>query len=272
MTSLALALGVASLSAFGMATFGRGWRHSVANHNQHRVPVLVELFTSEGCSSCPSADELLKNLQNEQPDDRALIIPLSEHVDYWNSSNWTDRFSSAKFSQRQMQYVSALHLHEPYTPQMVVDGQAEFVGSDQDSALNFISRAAKHKKADVAIEITDLATHASGSGSLNLKLKIGSLAGTPADPTNDVYVAITEDKLQTNVHGGENGGRTLKHTAVVRFIGKVGSVDPVDPFETHLKLNISPSWKPQDLSVVAFVQAHHSRKILGATIASPQVP
>ena len=269
MTSLALALGVASFSAFGMATFGSGRHHRVADRNLHRVPVLVELFTSEGCSSCPSADELLKNLQGDQPDDRALIIPLSEHVDYWNSSNWTDRFSSANFSQRQMQYVSALHLREPYTPQMVVDGQAEFVGSDQDSAFNSISRAAKHKKADVQIEIKDMAPHALAEGSLNVKLRISSLAGTAADATNDVYVAITEDKLQSNVRGGENGGRTLKHTAVVRFLGKVGSIDTVDPFETLLKLNINASWKPQDLAIVAFVQAHHSRKVIGANLAIP---
>ncbi len=270
--SLTVALGVVCLSAFGMRAVSRGTHVPAGRNHKPRIPVLVELFTSEGCSSCPSADELLKTLRRDQPDDRAVIIPLSEHVDYWNSASWKDRFSAPKFSQRQMQYVSALHLSEPYTPQMVIDGQSEFVGSDQDTALNSISNATRRKKVAVELDLGEISSASKSEGFINAKLAIGSLSGTPADAVNDVFVAVTEDNLESNVQGGENGGRTLQHTAVVRFLEKVGSIDSTDPFETHVKLNLSGYWKTRDLAVVAFVQAHHSRKVLGATIATPKLP
>ena len=110
-----------------------------------RVPVLVELFTSEGCSSCPPADELLAKLSREQPVDGATIVPLAFHVDYWNRLGWVDRFSSPQFTKRQQEYAAALRA-DTYTPQMVVDGRDEFVGSDDARARQSIADAAQSRK------------------------------------------------------------------------------------------------------------------------------
>ena len=266
---IALGLSVLGLSAFGISTASSSKSQRKSHSVVGKSPVLVELFTSEGCSSCPPADELLRNIQTEQPNENALIIPLSEHVDYWNSATWTDRFSTPQFSQRQMQYVQALHLREPYTPQMVVDGQSEFVGSDSDTASDAIAHAARKKKAQVDIQLTDSKSTESGNHAATLIVHVGSLAGLQAEGANDVFVAVTENGLSSTVRGGENMGRTLSHTAVVRLLEKVGTIDTADSFETQVKLKLDARWKVRDLSFVAFVQAHRSRRILGAGISNP---
>src|SRR5688572_1762117 len=111
-----------------------------------RTPVLVELFTSEGCSSCPPADALLISFVQKQPVEGVEIIAIGEHVDYWNHIGWTDRFSSASYSQRQAAYATKFGLGSVYTPQMVVDGAAELVGSERGAALRSIAEAAKRAK------------------------------------------------------------------------------------------------------------------------------
>jgi hypothetical protein len=119
---------------------------SLAASEPAPTPVLVELFTSEGCSSCPPADELLSRLQQSQPVAGVEVIALSEHVDYWNRLGWADPFSSAALTERQRQYATVLRGNRVYTPQMVVDGQAGFVGSDSPQALRAIAEAAESRK------------------------------------------------------------------------------------------------------------------------------
>src|SRR4051794_14486618 len=114
-----------------------------ATQPAERTPVLVELFTSEGCSSCPPADELLAELARTQPINGALIVPMALHVDYWNNLGWPDRFAGKAFTDRQHEYGDAMKLRGLYTPQMIVDGQTEFVGSDRDAARRAIERAAE---------------------------------------------------------------------------------------------------------------------------------
>src|SRR5262245_35879021 len=116
-----------------------------------RVPVLVELFTSEGCSSCPPADELLGRLVAEQPVESAEIIALSEHVDYWNRLGWVDPFSSPSATARQRQYVDAFDLDGAYTPQMIVAGRSQFTGSRRREALAAIASAAQEPHGKVTL-------------------------------------------------------------------------------------------------------------------------
>ncbi len=115
---------------------------------KRKSPVLVELFTSEGCSSCPPADRVLAQLETEQPNKNAEIITLALHVDYWDNLGWKDKFSSALYSQRQSVYGQALKLNQVYTPQMVVDGQKQFVGSNLSEANKAITESAKIRKGE----------------------------------------------------------------------------------------------------------------------------
>jgi hypothetical protein len=109
----------------------------------NRTPVLVELFTSEGCSSCPPADALLAKLDQAQPINGAEIIVLGEHVDYWDGQGWHDRFSSHQYTERQNEYCGRLHVDSSYTPQMIVDGTDQFVGNDAAHAVRAIQHAAE---------------------------------------------------------------------------------------------------------------------------------
>src|SRR2546426_9999954 len=152
-----------------------------------RTPVLVELFTSEGCSSCPPADLLLGRLQQSQPVAGVEVISLSEHVDYWNQLGWKDPFSSAGFSERQRQYAAVLRGDGVYTPQMVVDGRAGFVGSETQTALRTIAEAAKKPKATVTLRC--------GGNPSTLAVRIEDIPGADAD----VALAIAENGLQSNV-------------------------------------------------------------------------
>ena len=179
-----------------------------------RAPVIVELFTSEGCSSCPPADALLAKLKRDQPIGGAQVIALSEHVDYWNSRAWADPYSSATFSGRQEAYRKSLRIDSVYTPQMVVDGHAEFVGSDDDRAASAIAQAAKAAKTDVEL------TGEAKDGNLLLKIKIAPVTGLAANEKAETMLAITEDNLHSQVRGGENSGRRLNHAAVVRELEK----------------------------------------------------
>src|SRR5271163_244687 len=117
----------------------------------NRTPVLVELFTSEGCSSCPPADALLAKLDHDQPIQNAEIIVLGEHVDYWDNLGWHDRFSSHEYTERQSQYSARLGVDGVYTPQMIVDGSDQFVGNDSTHARRSITSAAQKAKLNLSL-------------------------------------------------------------------------------------------------------------------------
>src|SRR5438552_1164309 len=126
-------------------------RASAGLAETQRTSVLIELFTSEGCSTCPPADALLARLANEQPVTNVQLIALEEHVDYWNNLGWTDPFSSRDWTERQYVYAGALKNRNPYTPQMIVDGTLEFVGNQPPRAREAILKAASSAKIPVML-------------------------------------------------------------------------------------------------------------------------
>ena len=219
-----------------------------------RRAVVVELFTSEGCSSCPPADELLGRLRQDLSAKNVQVIPLGFHVDYWNSLGWKDRFSSAEFTQRQEQYTRALKVDGPYTPEMVVDGEVEFVGNDAGQAQRTIRQQANQ------LETAQVKIAPAAEDQLNIQVK--GAAG-PSGRNALVMLAITEDNLSTQVGSGENGGRTLHHAAVVRELRELGMLhDGI--METTVPLKLEKDWKRNDLHAVVFVQQGPSGKIEGA--------
>jgi hypothetical protein len=225
-----------------------------------RVPVLVELFTSEGCSSCPPADDLLARLEQTQPIDGAEIIALSEHVDYWNRLGWTDPYSSSEFSTRQNDYATAFDTDGSYTPQMVVDGRAQFVGSDSNGARKAIASATGDSKAAVTVSI---ASEDAAAASITLDLRITNVPAVGGDSA-EVLLAITENGLRSSVSRGENAGRRLSHTAVVRKLMSLGSVES-SQFVARPVVQIDKGWKRENLKAVVFVQQRKNRRVLGAT-------
>ena len=179
-----------------------------------RVPVLVELFTSEGCSSCPPADRLLERLDRESPS-RIDAIVLSEHVDYWNSLGWRDPFSSAAMTQRQRDYARRLG-GDVYTPEMVVDGARGFVGSNSSEALQALAEAADRTKAVIRVDVAP----AGSKSRISVHLE-RPVAGT-------LFVALARDAMRSKVTAGENSGKNLTHVAVVYSLVRVGRMDGLE--------------------------------------------
>lgn len=231
------------------------------------APVIVELFTSEGCSDCPPADRLLYALEQMQPVSGAEVIPLEQHVDYWDNEGWRDPFSSAHFTLRQRDYVSAFNLPSAYTPQMVVDGTAQFVGSDSKRALAAIAKAALVPKENPKIE--RLASDAK-AGERNLRLRVSLAPLGAASPKHgaDVLLAVTEDNLASNVTRGENAGLYMNHLAVVRELRVLGRVDSAGGFSATPDVTLAENWKRENLHVVAFVQDRSTKRVLGASTLS----
>lgn len=215
-------------------------------------PVVVELFTSEGCSSCPPADKQLEFLARQQPVTNADIIALAFHVDYWDNASWRDPFSSPLFTQRQELYVRQLKLDSAYTPQMVVGGTINLVGSDGNRALTAVMESVRAASGTVKSAIEGE----------KVKLDISDL---PKHGAATVYIAATEDNLKSNVSGGENAGSKFVHTSVVRELKPVATISGTDSaFSVAAELPFSQSWKRADVRYVAIVQDNTDRKIIAA--------
>ncbi len=221
-------------------------------------PVLVELFTSEGCSDCPPADALLERLDRSQPVDRAELIVLSEHVDYWNDIGWRDPYSSHQFSERQSNYAGLFGLDSVYTPQMVIDGSFQFVGSDEARAIQAAENASRLKKIPVNIS----SVHLESPHELSLHIEANQLPSSLHKATSaTVLLAIADERDESHVSGGENGGRTLKHIAVVRSLAKVGTVNESAEFSREIKIKLNQGRK--DIRLIAFVQDEKTGRIWG---------
>lgn len=219
---------------------------SAAATDPQRVPVLVELFTSEGCSSCPPADRHLEQLDSQ-------VIVLSEHVDYWDRLGWKDKFSSPAFTERQEVYARAFHLDSPYTPQMVVDGVAQFTGGDVRRAETEIQKALDRPKASIFL--------ARSPTGIQVEIE-----GVPRD--GDVWLALADNGASSKVTAGENKGRTLGHVAVVRSIRKIGAVKRGGGFARVVELPAGANGQ----RIVVFVQEAGQARVLGvAMLPSPEI-
>jgi hypothetical protein len=215
---------------------------SIASAGAGERPILVELFTSEGCSSCPPADALLAELAK-----RPGVLALSFHVDYWDRLGWKDPFSEAAATARQNRYAALLGRSEIYTPQIVVDGRWQAVGSDR-SAVERALAAAEHDPSAIPVAL------AVDRGQVQVKL------GPAADPISAAVLLIAFDRRHVGVVGaGENGGRILTHVDVVRGFAEIGR------FDGRASAIAAPLRWPAD-RVAAIVQAGDGH-ILGIAVA-----
>ncbi len=252
------------LSALLMAAFFAAWMSVAASDAPSRnvsSPVLVELFTSEGCSDCPPADALLQKMDQSQTGGAQLIV-LSEHVDYWNHIGWIDPYSSHFFSDRQTAYSDRFGLKSVYTPQMVVDGTTEFVGNNPNLANQAIQKAEAQAKVPVRISAISLDTpHA-----LRAHLEADALPESSKVRKADVCFVVALDHAESQVLRGENGGRHLTHVGVVQSLTKVGNVEIGRSFAQDVQVKLDSKTDLSNLRVIAFVQQTGQRQVLGAAL------
>jgi hypothetical protein len=227
-------------------------------------PILVELFTSEGCSTCPPADALLQKWDNFQPVPGAQLIVLSEHVDYWDHDGWKDPNSSPALTERQAAYVGELRLKTPYTPQIIVDGTTEVRIGDAQQTITVLREAVATPK--IPVRIGEVSVDAGNPAVLRTRIE----ADGNADKHNaDVYVAIALDRVESQVLRGENGGRHLTHVAVVQQVTKIGKLKKGQSFGEAVELKLKPGTDPKNIRVVAFVQEPGPGRLLGAALRKP---
>lgn len=228
------------------------------NSGKSNPGVLVELFTSEGCSSCPPADALLRKLDSIGSISGTQIVVLGEHVDYWDHQGWRDRFSSHEYTERQEEYARRFHTTGPYTPEMVVDGSSEFLGSDGRKLEAALKEAASQPKASLSI-----ASASADGNQLTATIQAGPLPEHARHA--DLYIAIADNTDETQIGGGENSGKHIEHTAVARNLQKVAKVGP-EGMQKEVKLRLGKSVDGKNLRLIAFLQEADEGKVLGSTL------
>ena len=220
-----------------------------AKSGAQTVP-LLELYTSEGCSSCPPADKLFSALKP----DSSKLIPLAFHVDYWDYIGWKDRFSKSEYSDRQRKTAAFAGAGFVYTPQFVLNGR-DFRGADNSRINSAID--SNQKLASRANLKLDAEADANGG----ITLKTNAEAVNPKDITHaDVFIALYENKLVSQVKAGENSGSTLKHDYVVRELFGAYQMSNQNQFSKNFTLK--PEWKNKDAGAVIFVQDSSTGEIL----------
>jgi hypothetical protein len=201
-------------------------------------------------------------LESDQSIEDVEVIALEQHVDYWNNLGWIDPFSSDFATIRQYAYAGELGNGNAYTPQMVIDGHKELVGSRERLARNLIEEAATQEKTEVSITPTDQTKN----GEVRVNVHVGHLIGSGTQDNAEVWLAITESGLHSEVERGENAGEDLHHAAIVRVMRKLGNAEPGSSiaFTGEESVKLDPSWKPGNIHFVAVVQEKKSRRIVGA--------
>ena len=221
-----------------------------------KTPILMELFTSEGCSSCPPADNWVERLDAAQPLAGAELIVLSEHVDYWDHDGWKDPYSSPQWTARQKGYVTMLGLSDAYTPQIILDGNVEVRPANAQQTKQSLEKAAGAQMMAVRIDGAALA-----SGELTGRVEAD---GGAQKHSGEVYGAVALDKTLTDVLAGENDGKKLTNVAVVKDLVKIGKLEKGKNFDQTFRVKVWPGADAGNMRVVAFVQEPGQGKILGA--------
>jgi hypothetical protein len=214
---------------------------------------VVELFTSEGCSSCPPAETVLGDLARAAERDGRPVLALAFHVDYWNHLGWADRFSDAAYSHRQEWYAKVIGFDQLYTPQMVVNGRAQFVGSNREQADRAIAEALAAESAAMTVAVS--------RNTSDGYVVHASVAGVQAGLV--VNVAVVEQGLSTDVKSGENGGHRLQEPSVVRWFKTIPASDA-----GNVVLPALAGVRRNHASVVVYAQRADNGLILGAAAAS----
>jgi hypothetical protein len=240
------------LSGFGL----RAAEGAAANPTAS-TPVFIELFTSEGCSSCPPADDLLAEIAQKIPN----VVVLSEHVTYWNQDGWTDPFSSSESTDRQADYVFKLGLKSSYTPEMVVDGKKEFIGSDARAATEAIKGAMDDARVPVSIS----GVTAGADRRVSFEVATG-----PVRSGSVLFVVATQDEGTKHVSTGENGGHTLRHVMIARSFTQAAKIKSGGSYSGHLSVKLPEAVSGSGWHLVAFVQQGRGGPVIGA--ASAAVP
>jgi hypothetical protein len=227
-----------------------------------RIPVIVELFTSEGCSTCPPVDALLNMIEANQMVSHVQVIGFEEHVDYWNQQGWIDPYSSPEWTMRQQEYVAKFKESSPFTPQLIVDGATQVANIHGPTVVQSIRQAAAQEKTQIEIK-ADAETN---KKSQRYEVRIGNTTGATEQGNADVWLAVTETGLASSVKDGENAGKDLRHGAVLRSLHKIGSLSPKnpEPFVANPEVKFQSDWKKQNLQVVVFVQERKTMRIVGA--------
>lgn len=222
--------------------------------------VVLELFTSQGCSSCPPADALLSRLRHEDFGGNT-VIPLAYHVDYWNYLGWSDPFSSPRWSQRQKLYAKALQQDQVYTPQIVINGTVQLVGSADGAIRAEIRR--QLRGSDRGAVFIDRAARAGNLVEVDLRARLD--AGVSGGPLK-VFVVLFENGVTTSVARGENARRSLANDAIVRWHEGLLELSPNGAeSKTSVSIPLSPGWRPERLGIAAFIQDTASQAIHAST-------
>lgn len=251
-------LGLAVIVLAGSVLAARAGLASQPGAAIARAPVLAELFTSEGCSSCPPADDLLRQLLEEQPVEGVEVIALSEHVDYWNRLGWRDPFSSAQFTQRQSDYARAMGTPQIYTPQLVINGTIEVIGNDAHAVTDALARGARLPRATLSVSSAPV------DRGLSVTVVVNDAPALTAGGPIEVIVAVAEDDLVSEVSRGENARRRLRHDAVVRTLAPIGSLLPGRQAGVFERVMVAPDRsRGGALRLVAFLQDTKTRRVIG---------
>jgi hypothetical protein len=232
-----------------------------ADAKQPPAPILVELFTSEGCSSCPPADAWLEKLDSAQPIPGAQLIVLSEHVDYWNHDGWKDPYSSTLATDRQSGYVRGLGLSGAYTPQVIVDGDKELKLDDPQKTGQVLVGA--EQASQVPVTIGPIAIEGTAPATLRAHIEAD---GTAEKHGSEVYAAVALDRATSQVLHGENGGRRLTHVAVLESLVKVGKLEKGKTFSQDFIAKLQPGMDPNNLRLIVFVQEPNLGNVSGAAL------